>query len=99
VADPPRTEADLRARLQAYDDAGQLAGGPRVDEVVSFLRNPPLDPLLLPGYQLLFAAVVDSLPARYRQLLALRGPGLRLPGGRRLHVPTRFGARATLAVV
>lgn len=99
VADPPRTDADLRSRLQAYDDEGQLAGGPRVNEVVSFLRNPPLDPLLLPGYQLLFAAVVDSLPERYRQLLGLRRTGVGLPGGRRLHLPTRLGARATLAVV
>lgn len=99
VADPPRTEADLRARLQEYDDEGQLAGGTRVDEVVSFLQKPPLDPLLLPGYRLLFAAVVDSLPDRYRELLGLRKPGLDLPGGRRLHIPTRIGARTTLAVV
>ncbi|WP_372698950.1 DUF1990 family protein [Arthrobacter sp. JSM 101049] len=99
VADPPRTDADLRAQLQEYDAGGQLAGGPRVDEVVSFLKNPPLDPLLLPGYRLLFAAVVDSLPARYRELLGLRAPGVDLPGSRRLHIPTRLGARTTLAVV
>ncbi|MGJ9403411.1 oxygenase MpaB family protein [Arthrobacter sp. KK5.5] len=91
IADPPRTEAALRARLGEYDADGQLAGGPRVQEVVSFLRNPPLDPLLLPGYRLLFAAVVDTLPPRYRELLGLRRPRVRLP-----LVPA---GRAALAVV
>lgn len=99
VPHPPRTEAELRAQLQEYDDAGQLAGGPRVAEVVSFLKEPPLDPLLLPGYRLVFASVVDSLPVRYRELLGLAKPGIGLPGGRRLPIPAQAGARATLAVV
>lgn len=99
VADPPCTDAALRQRLQEYDDGGLLAGGPRVDEVVSFLKNPPLDPLLLPGYRLIFAAVVDTLPARYRELLGLVAPALALPGGRRVRVPLRPGAKASLAVI
>lgn len=99
VIDPPRTEAELRARMQEYDAGGQLTGGPRVDDVVSFLRNPPLDPLLMPGYRLLFAAVVDSLPVRYRELLGLDRPGAEFPGGRSLRLPTRAGAKVALAVV
>ncbi|MDN6202653.1 MAG: DUF1990 family protein, partial [Micrococcaceae bacterium] len=99
VIDPPRTDAELRQRLQGYDDEGLLAGGPRVDEVVSFLKNPPLDPMLMPGYRLLFAAVVDSLPGRYRDLLGLSAPALGLPGGRQVHVPVRSGAKASLAVI
>lgn len=98
VIDPPRTEAALRSRMQEYDDGGHLSGGPRVEEVVTFLKNPPLDPLLLPGYQLLFAAVVDSLPARYRELLGLQAPAVPLPGGRSLRVPARLGGKLTLAM-
>lgn len=98
VIDPPRTEAELRGRMQEYDDGGHLSGGPRVDEVVSFLRNPPLDPLLMPGYRLLFAAVVDSLPGRYRELLGLRAPAVPLPGGRSLRIPARRGGQLTLAI-
>ncbi|GAA1355732.1 hypothetical protein GCM10009596_03550 [Arthrobacter rhombi] len=98
LIDPPRTEAALRTRMQEYDDGGHLAGGPRVDEVVTFLKDPPLDPLLLPGYRLLFAAVVDSLPARYRELLGLQTPAVPLPGGRSLRIPARLGGQATLAV-
>lgn len=79
IDDPPRTEAGLRARMREYDDGGRLSGGPRVEEVVSFLKEPPLDPLLLPGYRLLFAAVVDTLPDRYLDLLGLRRPRMRLP--------------------
>lgn len=99
VINPPRTDAELRERLQAYDDEGLLTGGPRVDEVVSFLKNPPLDPMLLPGYRLLFAAVIDSLPDRYRDLLGLQAPAVKLPGGRQLHVPVRPAAMASLAVI
>jgi uncharacterized protein (DUF2236 family) len=94
VADPPRSEAALRARLQAYDDGGLLCGGERVEEVVRFLKAPPLDPMLLPGYKVLFAAVVDTLPERYRELLGLErarlGP---------VPLPTRFAGRIALGAV
>lgn len=91
VQDPPTTRRQLKDRLQSFDDAGELAGGDRVTEVLGFLRSPPLPGQLGWGYRALFAAVVDTLPARHRELLGLRGtpvPGL-----------TRTGGRATLAVV
>ncbi|QCU79041.1 DUF2236 domain-containing protein [Citricoccus sp. SGAir0253] len=93
VPDPPRTQAALRARLAAFD-AGpdrQLRGGPELEEVVRFLRRPPLEPGLRPGYRALFLAVVDTLPRRHRELAGLRGSG----------VPalTRLAGRATLAVI
>lgn len=92
VADPPRSVAELDARILAF--APQLTGGPRVDDVVRFLRRPPLDPVLVPGYRALFAAVVDSLPPRHLELLGLErtrlGP---------LALPTRQAAGLTLAVV
>ena len=94
VADPPRTEAALRARLQAYDDGGFLCGGPRVEEVVRFLEGAAADPMLLPGADLLFAAVVDTLPERYRELLGLErarlGP---------VPLPTRLAGRIALGAV
>jgi uncharacterized protein (UPF0548 family)/uncharacterized protein (DUF2236 family) len=99
VPDPPRSDAALRARIQEYDAEGRLAGGPRVAEVVSFLKDPPLDPLLLPGYRLLFAAVVDTLPARHRELLGLSAPSLPFPGGRSMPIPVRVGGKLTLGVV
>ncbi|MGD6979157.1 oxygenase MpaB family protein [Citricoccus zhacaiensis] len=91
VQDPPTTRQQLKDRLQAFDDAGELSGGDRVTEVLGFLRNPPLPGQLGWGYRALFTAVVDTLPARYRDLLGLRAtPVPRL---------TRAGGRATLAVV
>ncbi|BCT74687.1 hypothetical protein SCMU_05290 [Sinomonas cyclohexanicum] len=94
VLDPPRTEAALRSRIQAYDAAGQLAGGPRVDDVVAFLRRPPLDPLLGPGYAALFGAVLTTMPRRHLDLLGLRPPHLGP-----VPLPVRGAAKATLAVV
>ncbi|MFI7481850.1 oxygenase MpaB family protein [Kocuria sp. M1R5S2] len=82
VTDPPRSVPELDSRILAF--AAQLTGGPRVDDVVRFLRRPPLDPWLLPGYRALFAAVVDELPRHHRDLLGLArtrlGP-VRLPTG------------------
>ena len=72
VDSPPRSRAELSAALINYDDDAQLSGGPRVREVVHFLRQPPLDPMLLPGYRLLFMAVVNSLTPRQAELLELR---------------------------
>ncbi|MHC5560413.1 oxygenase MpaB family protein [Kocuria sp. U4B] len=92
VADPPRSEAELDGRLHAFRD--RLTGGPRVDDVVGFLRRPPLDPMLLPGYRALFAAVTDSLPPDRLELLGLErsrlGP---------VPLPTGRAAGLTLAVV
>lgn len=94
VVDPPRTEAALRARIGAYDAAGELAGGPRVDSVVAFLRRPPLDPLLRPGYAVLFNAVLGTMPRRHLDLLGLERPHLGP-----VPLPMTAAAKATLAVV
>lgn len=91
VADPPRSRAALRARMAEFDATGQLVGGTRVQEVIGFVKDPPLEPNLRPGYRALFLAVVDSLPPRYRELTGLRGT--------RVPWLTRTGARLVLAVV
>lgn len=93
VKNPPRSEAGLRAAIAGYESRGELAGGPRVAEVVSFLKNPPLDPMIMPGYRLLFAAVVDTLPENHRRMLGLEraaiGP---------LPLPSRLGGKAALGL-
>lgn len=93
VTDPPRSEAELRAAIAGYEARGELVGGPRVAEVVSFLKNPPLDPLILPGYKLLFTAVVDSLPENHRRLLGLERSALGP-----VPLPSRLGGRAVLGL-
>ncbi|GAA1496829.1 DUF1990 family protein [Paeniglutamicibacter kerguelensis] len=93
VKNPPRSEAELKAAIAGYEQRGELAGGPRVAEVVSFLTNPPLDPLILPGYKLLFAAVVGTLPESHRRMLGLEraaiGP---------VPLPSRLGGKAALGL-
>lgn len=93
VINPPRSDAELKAAMAGYESRGELAGGERVAEVVSFLKNPPLDPMVLPGYKLLFAAVVDTLPETHRRMLGLERTTL---GPVRL--PSAWGGKVTLAL-
>lgn len=67
---PPRSHSELRAQLDSY--RGQLRRDERVDDVVRFIRRPPLSPRLRRAYGLLFAGAVASLPVEYRRLLGLR---------------------------
>ncbi|WP_336625117.1 MULTISPECIES: oxygenase MpaB family protein [unclassified Microbacterium] len=72
VVDPPRTAADLRARMHGLLADGTLRGGARVDEVVRFLRDVPLDGSLRIGYRILFAGAIAAIPREYRRLLGVR---------------------------
>jgi uncharacterized protein (DUF2236 family) len=74
VDDPPLTEAELRRRLDAYLESGQLRRDERVDDVVRFLRRSPFrgSPMMSLAYRLLFASAVATIPPRYRRLLGLR---------------------------
>jgi uncharacterized protein (DUF2236 family) len=91
---PPESKAALNRELGEWLAAGILRGDDRVAETVAFIRNPPLHPLLKPGYRVLFAAAVLSLEPEYRRMLGLRtarlGP---------LPLPVRSAARVILAVV
>lgn len=71
VAHPPRTAAALRARIGAITDAGDLRGGPEVEEIVRFIRRPPLRATLRPSYRVVFRAAVSTLEPRHRALLGL----------------------------
>lgn len=90
VPDPPRTEAELRRRLDAHLDNGTLRRDERVDDVVRFLRRPPFPDSrsMSLAYRVLFASAVATIPRRYRRLL----------GVRRTPLPVVTTTRAVLAL-
>jgi uncharacterized protein (DUF2236 family) len=91
---PPLSEAEMRRQLDRWYDDGELRSDERVAETVTFIRDPPLHPILRSGYRVLFAAAVASLEPKYRELLGLRtarlGP---------FPLPVVLATRVTLAVV
>jgi uncharacterized protein (DUF2236 family) len=73
ATDPPRTEAGLAARIQAYRP--ELRSTPEAREAARFLLlNPPLPLIVRPGYGVLAAAAVSMLPIWAR--IPLRVPYL-----------------------
>ncbi|MHC6594226.1 oxygenase MpaB family protein [Arthrobacter sp. C152] len=94
VEDPPQTEAEMRTELDRWYGLGELRADERVAETVRFIRDPPLHPLLRPGYKVLFAGAVYSLEPRYRAMLGLAvtrlGP---------FPLPVRLATKAVLGVV
>ncbi len=79
VERPPQTTAELAAQIAEFADAGELAGGPRVQEVIHFIRRPPLRRMIRPAYPILFNGAVASIPPRYRALLELKPRPLAIP--------------------
>jgi uncharacterized protein (DUF2236 family) len=70
VPDPPRTEAELTARIAAY--RGELAGTAQAREAARFLLlTPPLPAIARPPYTMLAAAAVSLLPGWARRPLHL----------------------------
>ena len=74
IENPPRDLAGLRKQMAAFDP--ELRSSPTVQEVVGFIRRPPLPRNQLIGYRVLFAGAVASLEPRHRELLGLREPHL-----------------------
>ncbi len=74
LTDPPMTAADLRGRLRGVADAGILKTDARVEDVVRFIRNPPLAKGMLPAYRIMFAGAVASLDPEHRRMLGLSKP-------------------------
>ena len=70
VPDPPRTEADLTARIASY--RAELAGTALAREAARFLLlTPPLPAVARPPYAVLAAAAVSLLPGWARRPLRL----------------------------
>lgn len=74
VVDPPASEAELAAQLEAFRVAGILKSDDRVAEAVRFIRKPGLARGMRPFYWILFGGAVASIPRQYRRLLGLRRP-------------------------
>jgi uncharacterized protein (DUF2236 family) len=74
VANPPRSESELRAALHQFNAEGILKHDDRVEETITFLRKPPLSRSMMPFYKVMFAGAVASIPEEYRTLLGLKKP-------------------------
>lgn len=72
VADPPRSVAELRAQLAAYDD--ELTSSEQVQDALAYIRRPPLPKSQRLGYRILFTGAVATLTPRHRELLGLSLP-------------------------
>ncbi|PNI08472.1 DUF2236 domain-containing protein [Arthrobacter sp. AFG7.2] len=94
VEDPPLSEADMHGQLDRWYESGELRVDARVAETVDFIRNPPLNRMLRPGYRILFAGAVYSLEPRYREML-----GLAVPRLGPVALPVRLATKAVLGVV
>jgi len=94
VEDPPVSEADMHRQLDRWYQSGELRVDSRVKETVEFIRRPPLNRMLRPGYRILFAGAVYSLEPRYRQML-----GLTVPRLGPVTLPVRFATKVVLGVV
>jgi uncharacterized protein (DUF2236 family) len=69
-ADPlPQTAAELSRWLAEHHAVGRSPG---MRDTVEFLRDPPLDPPVKLGYQVLASAAIATLPPRIRHVLALK---------------------------
>ncbi|WP_342023046.1 oxygenase MpaB family protein [Arthrobacter citreus] len=92
IDNPPRSEAELRAQMAAYD--GELRHSAYVQEALGFLRRPPLPRSQLMGYRVLFAGAVSSLEPRHRELLGLKEPRIGP-----FRIPMRLPVKAVLGVI
>ena len=94
VGNPPQSEAEMHRELDRWYNSGELRVDARVAETVEFIRNPPLNRMLRPGYRILFAGAVHSLEPRYRQML-----GLAVPRLGPVTLPVRLATKLVLGVV
>ncbi len=72
----PLNEAELIAAIQSYQN--ELTVTQETQEVIRWLRHPPLSITALPIYELLFQSALASLPAEYRALLKLKSVPLKI---------------------
>jgi uncharacterized protein (DUF2236 family) len=92
LEDPPRSEAELRSQLAAFD--GELTTSDQVREALTYIRRPPLPWSQRLGYQVLFAGAVATLEPRHREML-----GLRVPSLGPIALPLRSAVRLVLGMI
>ena len=92
LEDPPRSEAELRSQLAAFD--GELTSSGQVEETLSYIRRPPLPRSQRLGYRILFAGAVATLEPEHRRML-----GLRVPSLGPIPLPIRTAVRLVLGVI
>ncbi|TKV27357.1 DUF2236 domain-containing protein [Arthrobacter sp. NamB2] len=92
LEDPPRSEAELRSQLAAFDD--ELTISDQVREALRYIRRPPLPRSQRLGYRVLFAGAVATLEPRHREML-----GLRVPSLGPVPLPIRTTVRLVLGVI
>ncbi|MHA7287552.1 oxygenase MpaB family protein [Arthrobacter sp. MDT3-44] len=92
LEDPPRSEAELRSQLAAFD--GELTTSDQVREALTYIRRPPLPWSQRLGYQVLFAGAVATLQPRHREML-----GLRVPSLGPIALPLRSAVRLVLGMI
>ncbi len=76
LSEVPLNEAELITAIESYQS--ELAVTAETQEVIRWLRHPPLPMAALPIYELLFQSALASLPAEYRALLKLHSVPLKL---------------------
>ena len=74
VTDPPRSVAELRSQLAAYD--GELTSSRQVQDALAYIMRPPLPRSQRLGYRVLFTGAVATLTPRQREMLGLALPHL-----------------------
>jgi len=94
VPNPPRSVAEMQQQLMDFDRRGVLERTARTDDVVRFIKRPPLFPVLRAGYPVLFNGAVGTLQPRFRELLGLRAPRVGP-----VALPTRAPAGAMLGAI
>lgn len=68
----PMNQLELDSEISNFYKAGLLVSTPDTENVVAFIKNPPLPASSKPIYGLLFDAAVVSLRPEFRKLLGLR---------------------------
>jgi uncharacterized protein (DUF2236 family) len=92
-ADPlPSTAAELSRWLATHPAA---APSPGMRDTVDFLRDPPLDPPVKVGYQILASAAIATIPPRLRHVLGLKPRPGAVAVGRAAMVGMRWALAAS----
>lgn len=72
LANVPHSQREMEAVLDGFRDRKELVVSDRTQDVIAFIRKPPLPRAARPVYALLFQAAVASLRPDFRAMLGVR---------------------------